>query len=247
MKFIKNIIDDELKEHKEAVKTLNKNKIKIDDSSKKKYLLFILLVAFYLWQYFFDTTFYSYATKTLGINPYLYVFIFDLITLILLFIMFYKEIKKGFKNFKENIVSYIEYITLTLLIFLIIETLIGLLCNLIVGTVPENQAAITRITNKLYLLFGSIIYAPIVEETIFRGIIRKFIKNNTLFIIVSGILFGLMHVIGSESIIQYIYLIYYGSSGIYLAYIYSKFNNLSVCITIHFFMNLFATISLLLH
>lgn len=247
MKFIKNIIDDELKEHKEAVKILNKNKLKIDVTSRQKYLLFILLVAFYIWQYFFDTTLYSYATKTLGINPYLYVFIFDLITLILAFTIFYKEIKKGFKNIKENIVSYIEYVTLTLLIFLIIETLIGLLCNLIVGTIPENQTSIISITNKLYLIFGSIIYAPIVEEIIFRGIIRKFIKNNTLFIFVSAFLFGLMHVIGSASIIQYIYLIYYGASGIYLAYIYSKFNNLSTCIIVHFFMNLFATISLLLH
>ena len=118
MKFIKNIINDEIKEHKEAVKELNKNKIKLDKTSTLKYILFILLTIFYIWQYYFDKTLYNYATITLGINPLLYVFIFDLLTLILSFILFFKEIKKGIKNIKENIISYIEYFTLTLLIFI---------------------------------------------------------------------------------------------------------------------------------
>lgn len=247
MNFIKNIIDDEIKEHKEAVKTLNKNKIEIDKVSVLKYVLFILLIVFYIWQYFFDTTLYSYATKTLGINPYLYVFVFDLITLILAFILFYKEIKKGFKNFKENFISYIEYFTLTLVIFLVIELLIGMFCNFIVGDIADNQSALMEMTNKLYLIFGSILYAPIVEEILFRGILRKFIKNKYVFIIMSSILFGLMHVIGSESLIQYVYILYYGVSGLYLSYVYTKFNNLSFCIFIHFFMNFFATLSIFLH
>lgn len=247
MKFIKSIIDNEIKEHKEAVKILNSNKIKTDKISIFKYILFIFLIIFYIWQYFFDKTLYNYATNILGINQLLYIFIFDLITLLLAFILFYKEIKKGLKNIKENIFNYIEYFTLTLVIFLIIDLFIGIFCNYIVGDIPENQTAIISITNKLYLFFGSCFYAPIVEEIIFRGTLKKFIKNNYAFIVISSLLFGLMHVIGSENLIQYIYILYYGASGVYFSYVYSKFNNLTFCMFLHFFINFFGTISILIH
>jgi len=247
MNFIKNIINDEIKEHKEAVKTLNKNKLKLEKANILKYILFTLLTIFYIWQYFFDKTLYNYATKTLSMNPLLYIFIFDLITLLLAFILFYKEIKNGFKNFKENIISYIEYFTLTLVIFLIIDLLIGLFCNFIVGDIPDNQTALVNISNILYLFFGSCIYAPIVEEIIFRGLLRKFIKNKYAFIIISSILFGLLHVLGSGSLIQYIYILYYGASGVYFSYVYSTFNNISFCMFIHFFINFFGTLSILIH
>ena len=246
MNFIKNIINDEINEHKDAVQTLNKNKINIEQPNKLKYIIYILFILFYIWQYFFDKTLFNYATKTLGINPILYIFIFDLITIIISLILFFKEIKKGFKNLKENLVSYIEYFTLTLVIFLLIELLIGYICNIIVGTIPENQSLLIE-RPKLYLIFGTIIFAPIVEESIFRGILNKFIKNKYLFITISSFLFGLMHVIGSNNLIQYIYLFYYAASGVYLSYIYTKFNNLSFCIGIHFFMNFFATISVFMH
>ena len=65
------------------------------------------------------------------------------------------------------------------------------------------------------------IYAPITEELMFRGIFRKFIKNKWLFIFISGLLFGAAHVLDDfQSIGELLYIFVYGSLGCFLAYVY---------------------------
>ena len=72
------------------------------------------------------------------------------------------------------------------------------------------------------------------------------IKNDKIFIIISGIIFGLAHVIGSSSIIQYIYIFDYGFCGAYLAYLYTRYNNIYLNMSAHFIMNFIATLSMLI-
>ena len=171
--------------------------------------------------------------------------ILDLITLFAVILAFKNELKKSMKHFKKNLKNFLKYLLYTMIVFATLSAIITLLCNLIVGDIPENQSALEAY-NYLYLLFGSIIYAPIVEELIYRGVLRKIIKNDKIFIIISGIIFGLAHVIGSSSIIQYIYIFDYGFCGAYLAYLYTRYNNIYLNMSAHFIMNFIATLSMLI-
>ena len=93
----------------------------------------------------------------------------------------------------------------------------------------------------------SMFYAPIAEELMFRGTIRKFIKNKKTFILVSGILFGLLHVIDdSKTLAEFSYVIVYSVLGIYLSTLYAKTNNLCTNIFMHFLQNTLSVIGMLL-
>ena len=63
----------------------------------------------------------------------------------------------------------------------------------------ENQSLIEELTGSAPLLMtiSACIMAPINEELIFRGMVGKIIKNKKVFITVSGLIFGLVHVTDS--------------------------------------------------
>lgn len=66
-----------------------------------------------------------------------------------------------------------------------------------IDATSANQAALEEIINvsPLWMLITSVICAPVVEELLFRGAIRRIIKNKRVFVIVSGLSFGLVHVL----------------------------------------------------
>jgi len=66
-----------------------------------------------------------------------------------------------------------------------------------IDATSANQAALEEIINvsPLWMLITSVICAPVVEELLFRGAIKRIIKNKRVFVIVSGLSFGLVHVL----------------------------------------------------
>ena len=95
--------------------------------------------------------------------------------------------------------------------------------------------------DKISLIVFTVFFAPFAEEIVFRKAVYGLFEriNIPLAIIVSGLSFGLIHVMSGD-LIQ---LIIYGSLGLVLAYVYyySKKNLLTV-ITIHMIYNLIITI-----
>ena len=114
-----------------------------------------------------------------------------------------------------------------------------------------NQEYITKLLGKypIYTIVATILIAPLTEELIFRLNIRKIFKNKWLFIILSFLLFGGVHVISSaKTILDYLYIIPYGALGAAFAYSYYKTNNLFTSITLHMFHNIILIlISILIH
>ena len=168
--------------------------------------------------------------------------IFCLFVLTSLILFFIEDIKQSLIEFKKNIKKYLSYIFTNYAYMLIISSILFMITNIIVGNLSTNEQLLNN-ESKLYLLIFGVVYAPIAEELLFRGCLRKLIKDDTLFIIVSGISFGAWHVIGYEqSLIQYLYIIPYSVMGIFLSYVYAKTNNLTTNIGIHTLNNLIATI-----
>ena len=68
-----------------------------------------------------------------------------------------------------------------------------------------------------------------------------------LFIIISGVVFGFMHVIDdSKTLAEFSYVLVYSSLGMYMASLYYKTNNLFTNMSFHFMQNTLGLIGMIL-
>ncbi|MCF2666249.1 CPBP family intramembrane glutamic endopeptidase [Streptococcus alactolyticus] len=106
-----------------------------------------------------------------------------------------------------------------------------------------NQAAIEQVgMSPILLITLTVITAPIVEETVMRGLILgKVFNNSYLGVLLSSFLFGLLHMptdLGSWII--------YGGMGLVLALIYHRTQKLEYTIAVHFINNALGVLFMLL-
>jgi hypothetical protein len=165
-------------------------------------------------------------------------FIVDLIILGIFIIIYWKNLKKDFKNFfNENILQNIElsfkYWLAGFLVMVTSNLIISMITN---GSIASNEDSVRQLIKiaPLYMLFDVSIYAPITEELIFRKSFRDVISNKWIYILVSGIVFGSLHVITSiTNITDLLFLIPYCALGISFASLYYKSNNIFSSICMH--------------
>ena len=176
--------------------------------------------------------------------------VFYVVILSLMIGVFYKQLIHDFKIFKSYFKEYFVLILKTwgkaLVLIMITTIIIQIITN---TTQANNQIALQNLfnSNPVFIAILAMFYAPIAEELMFRGVFRKFIKNKKLFVIVSGVVFGLMHVIDdSKTLAEFSYVFVYSILGIYLAGIYAKTNNLCTNIFMHFMQNTLSVIGMIL-
>ena len=169
-----------------------------------------------------------------------YSIVLEITMLVIIYYTFEKEIKLAIKDIKENHQEYFDKYFKTYLIGITIMILSNILINKLGGGISENESAI-RDEFKLYPIFtyiSAVFLAPLLEESIFRLSFRAMIKNKYFYIIISGLTFGSLHLIGTK--IDYllpIYLISYCSCGWAFAYMMTKSNNILVSTAFHFMHN----------
>lgn len=171
---------------------------------------------------------------------------------ILLFTLFlnYKDLKEQFILFIKNLKAYIPFIIKRYFIMLGIMFLVAIPIVIINGgEVAENQQVLNELfkVSPIFMLLLTVLYAPLVEESVFRLSIGKLINNKVLFIVVSGFLFGLMHVIDDFNTIKdFLYVFQYSALGCCLAKAYYDSKNIFVSISMHFIQNFLAAILILI-
>ncbi len=211
--------------------------------TKKEIIIGIALVLIYFSQFIWG----SYIIES-NILRWSIIIVFYLSVLILSILFWKKSIKRDLKAFKENFGTYIRFMLPRfglMYIAYFVVTIFTIIVTRNIGSV--NQQNLESLPSW-YVIPLAIIYAPIVEETIFRGLIHKVIKNNNIFIIISAISFGLLHTISSEvTLIDVIFkALPYSVLGGFLAYIYSKTENISTNMFCHAGINLIASLLTLL-
>ena len=167
------------------------------------------------------------------------------IVVLLIALLYRKDLIKEWKIFKRNLAENIDIGIKYWLIGLFGMMAANLLITLIFNAEQANneQAVQTMIDTLPYLvLLSAGIFAPISEEITFRKTFKDNIKNKILYILVSGIIFGYMHVTSANSLEQALYIIPYSSLGITFAIMYSKTNTVFTSITMHMAHNLILTI-----
>lgn len=219
----------------------------------KKYKeLFIALLSFLL--YFTFSMFFSNILKLfkIDINKLSYtkvniiLILIDLLFMIILFLIYRKEIIKDFKEFISNkgkwFVKYIGIFLISVLIMGILNVILSRITNM---DTSENEELVRKLIKMLpvYMTFSTMIYAPFVEEMLFRKCIRKIVKGNDkymkiAYILISAIIFGLLHVITIDaSFYDLLMGIPYMIVGLSLAYIYCKTDNVFGSMQFHLMHN----------
>ena len=176
--------------------------------------------------------------------------IINIIVFALLFILtliFNKEIikcdlSKLKKDFKINIKSIIVSSLIAVIGYFIATIIVGV----IIDSVVITEETVTD-SNLIQIFINLLIWAPITEELLFRSQLNKDIKNITLFIILSSVLFAGVHVLGNGlSFITLLTAIPYLVIGLYLSILYKKTNNIIINIIIHLLINIVGVITILL-
>ena len=192
-------------------------------------------------------------------NIVIFQFVISLIMVIVLFIIYFNEFKNDFIKFKKSINDNVHTIINLFLIFMIVKFIVSIFSSFLLivfgynGTdaISINQQSLENYVRTLPLLmvFSGCIFAPFYEEGIFRLGIKKVFNNKWLFIIVSGSLFGLLHIFplkdGVTVFLGLIQSITYVTMGIFLSYIYYKKNNIYISIGVHLLNNLLSMLVLL--
>lgn len=194
--------------------------------------------------------------QNMDISTMITIFVISLLSIALMICMFILPVismkgkmKRDSKEFKANFKTYMKYLIPRLILVYVIFTLSFNLVNILNQT--ETSANQTMIEGMpLFISIPlAILYGPFIEEFIFRGILRRWIKKNIwLFVIISGVLFGLTHTLGVETTFAStaIQTVPYAIMGGCLAYIYAKSDNMWNNIIIHFVNNLIAVIAMIL-
>lgn len=142
----------------------------------------------------------------------------------------------------KNIIQEIKKIAKEILMFIPILLISDCIISFTMVGQPANQTSIEQsfyeapIFNSIF----AIIIGPIIEEFIFRFLPYRFIKNKTLYIIVSTVVFAAMHVISDPNPFYYIW--FYMMRPLYYGYRYHKTKDILVPISMHSLNNLVATL-----
>ena len=196
-------------------------------------LLYSYCVVLVLQHFGIDITTYSNTLK------YQIIIGIDLSFMFILFLLYRKTLLKDItlyiKYFIKNISTGTKY--------WIIGLCIMMLSNIIISYYfpggSANEEAVQNIIKQvpIYMIFSTIIYAPFVEELIFRKSIRDIIDNDYLYIIISGLTFGFVHTLAGSTLQELIYIIPYGALGSCFAIMHVKTKNIYTSMTFHMIHN----------
>ena len=160
---------------------------------------------------------------------------------LILIIIYKKNLKKDYKDFNKNFGTYSDIA----IKYWIIGFLVMLISNIIITNIApiklaSNEEGIREIIKAIpfisFIVIG--ILSPISEELIFRKSFKDAIKTKWIFILISGLVFGLLHVITHiNSLYDLLYIVPYSSLGIAFALIYYKTNNIFTSIFSHVLHN----------
>ena len=174
-------------------------------------------------------------------NKIFYLMTTEIIYILILFYVFKEQFKQNFKDFKNNFKPYIsKYMQYWALAFSLMLISNAIIISLFPNSVATNQEIVNSnlMVAPFYMVITAVLFAPFLEETIFRLGFRYMFKSDILFIFASGLVFGSLHVIGNyQNLVDLIYIIPYSIPGFVFAYTLVKSKNIFIPISLHLFHN----------
>ncbi|MBM6929496.1 CPBP family intramembrane metalloprotease [[Clostridium] spiroforme] len=231
-------------------------------NGKQKAIGFILLLPTYLYitptlveagLYFFVK--YVKVLDIYTINIYLN-FFSTLVSMIFAVVLFKDFFIDNIRKFKQNLSKNILWsATAGLGINYLISYLANILIILFLGTSDSasNQLLFESLIENSFLLMAiqAIVFAPIVEELIFRGLVFRSFRQYNIYLahFISAFCFGFIHIyqgLFAGDFTQLVYLLSYGGMGFAYSFVYEKRKTIVAPMIVHMLNNLIATIIIML-
>lgn len=184
----------------------------------------IILCALLTVSIFYVPSFLQVCVEKAGItNIYISVLLSLLMYTVLVMLVFFSEIKQEFIIYKNNLKKCLDSGFKYWLLGLVIMIVSNIIINFIIfrGDIAANET-LNRdqmLSSPLYYtLLSMAVLGPIIEELIFRKGTEKIFNKKIYYVILSGVLFGFMHVVADlSSLLNLLYLIPYGGLGVAFA------------------------------
>lgn len=171
----------------------------------------------------------------------IYMIAYEIIFMAIIAFIFKDKLKKDFKDIKKNHKDYYSKCFKYWLIGIMITMISNLIITVInSGGIANNEQAIRDMMSisPIYIFFSAVLFAPLVEELVFRQAFKYIFSSKVLFVFMSALVFGGLHVISSmESFLDLLYIIPYGAPGAVFAYMLVKTDNIFVPMGFHFMHN----------
>lgn len=223
------------------------------ENLKKSVNYVLVFTLYYAFPYIFNFIFGILKIDLSHLNVYIILLILllmDIIPILFLIHIYRKELKYEFNlnkaTFKNNFDKYIRLWLFGLILMTLSNSIITIFTNI---EISNNEQAVRDIATILpiYSLFTTCICAPLGEELAYRKTIGKIFNNKKLSIVMSGVIFGLAHVLGTyESIVDLLYVIPYGLFGSVFMYMYLESKTIWSTISVHFMHNAILMITYLI-
>ena len=167
------------------------------------------------------------------------------IVLVTTVIMLWPVYKESWLEFIKDPITNIGYVIIYIVALFIINIVLSLIIMLLTGLDNSaNQLAIEEMFFKypFYISFSAVVFAPIVEEGIFRGgFFRWFSSKNMIqAYVISSFLFGFLHVYESVftgNFLDIAFVIVYGGMGVVFANLYHRTDQMISGILLHALYN----------
>ncbi len=169
-----------------------------------------------------------------------YSLILEFLMIFIIYLAYSKEIKAAIKDIKENHTNYFKKYFSVYLIGVIVMMLSNIIISKYGGGLSENESAIRNefAIHPIYTFISAVFLAPAIEESIFRMGIKSVVENKIIYILMSGLIFGGLHLLTTPiNNLFPLYLLSYCSEGFAFAYMMSKTNNVLVPMGFHFMHN----------
>ena len=212
-------------------------------------------------------TIFSFMFKLLGISiddisnkgMVYYQIVLSIIITLVSYIVYKDKLKDDYIKFKKNIGFNIKTIFKLFIIFMIVKYIVSFITILIITLLKYDMSLATSVNqdmiedfvkvSPLLMVISTAFFAPFYEEVIFRLGFKKVLNKGIFFVLVSGILFGVLHVFPLEEgiplLLGVIQSISYVTMGLFLAYSYNKYDNIFISIGIHFLNNFISILTMI--
>ncbi|HKM23598.1 MAG TPA: type II CAAX endopeptidase family protein [Erysipelothrix sp.] len=150
-------------------------------------------------------------------------------------------------NLKENIASVFKSMFLLFLGNIVINVMI--IYVLKVEMLPENQEIVESMIKSaaLPMFLATVVFAPLVEEIIFRGVLYQNLRSKTRFylpMILSTLIFASMHLVAGFVVgrgwTEFIFIFQYGLISLFMIRSMEETGTIVGAIGVHFLNNLLA-------
>ena len=181
-------------------------------------------------------------------------FLLCVVVMVTMVILLWPVFKESWDTFKQDITKNIGYVLIYGVLLFIVCVISSLIVMFITGLdTSENQEAIEQMFRyyPIYITFSAVVFAPIVEEGLFRGVLFRGLSSQHIkaAYIVSSLLFGFIHVydsVFSGNFLDLTYLLVYGGMGWVFASLYHKSDQMISGILLHALYNGLSILSLLM-